>query len=108
MESTQLTAQSRFSMYLAAVADFGEDDNDQAPESADEWSLPRYCLVERSPGERYWYDFADTPEELFIAMASDDSYYEPHALIDLDNGEIRLVRVHYDIADSPVVEMLGG
>ena len=97
---------TRYAVYMAAVAEFGEDDNDRPPESADE-PLPRYCLVERNPHDNKWYDFAETPELLFKAMESDDSDYLPHALVDLDTGEARPVRVHYDVAGSPVVAMLG-
>jgi hypothetical protein len=95
---------NRFSIYEAAVAHFGADDNDRAPEA--EEALPRYCLVERDPHDNKWYDFAGSPGELFRTMESDDSDYLPHALLDLDSGEVRLVRVHYDVLGSPVVETL--
>jgi hypothetical protein len=97
---------TRYAVYVATVAEFGEDDNDRAPQSADD-SLPRYCLVERDPHDNKWYDFAETPELLFKAMESDDSDYLPHALVDLDTGEARFVRVHYDVVGSPVVATLG-
>jgi hypothetical protein len=103
-ESGTLRA-SRYTVYAVAVAEFGENDNDRPPEPADE-VLPRYCLVERDPHDNKWYDFAETPELLFRAMESDDSDYLPHALVDLDTGEVRLVRVHYDVTGSPVVARL--
>jgi hypothetical protein len=106
MTSANPLRATRYAVYMAAVAEFGEDDNDRPPESADE-PLPRYCLVERDPHGDKWYDFAETPELLFKAMESDDSDYLPHALVDLDTGEVRLVRVHYDVAESPIVAMLG-
>jgi hypothetical protein len=105
-KNTETIAQQRYAMYRAGVASFGDDDNQYPPESSDSEPLPRYCLVERDPHDSKWYDFADTPERLLRGMESDDSDYLPHALIDLDTGDVRLVRVHYDVVGSPVVESL--
>lgn len=106
MTSAKTLRATRYAVYAAAVAEFGEDDSDRSPEPADEL-LPRYCLVERDPHDNKWYDFAETPELLFRVMESDDSDYLPHALVDLDTGEVRLVRVRYDVTGSPVVATLG-
>jgi hypothetical protein len=95
----------RYAMYLAAVATFGDDDNEHPPAPTDSEPIPRYCLVERDPHDNKWYDFAESYERLLSGMESDDSDYLPHALVDLDSGEVRLVHVHYDVMDSPVVSL---
>ena len=60
---------TRYAVYMAAVAEFGENDNDRPPEPTDEM-LPRYCLVERDP-RRAAIDHAPDRRPMALAEGRD-------------------------------------
>jgi hypothetical protein len=86
--SFETIAERRYAMYQAAVAGFGDDDNEFPPEPTEQ--LPRYCLVERDSHDNKWYDFSDSPERPRAAPLLLRSKLTPSRFQELTSNQSRV------------------